>query len=91
MRPPKGWCESTSSTASSTMSSPITIPNYDVIDESDVPPFLRDVIDLTESIDDRSWTGENTTIHTWHIDLYACSLYEHRECCLLKNIRKINP
>ncbi|XP_029163772.1 GATOR complex protein DEPDC5 isoform X6 [Nylanderia fulva] len=56
MRSPKGWCESTSSTASSTMSSPITIPNYDVIDESDVPPFLRDNIDLMESMDDRSWT-----------------------------------
>lgn len=63
MRPPKGWCEPTSSTTSSTMSSPITIPNCDAIDESDVPPFLRDDINLTESLDDR--TGENTT---WKID-----------------------
>ncbi|XP_025267183.1 GATOR complex protein DEPDC5 isoform X1 [Camponotus floridanus] len=56
MRSPKGWCEPTSSTTSSTMSSPITIPNSDTIDESDVPPFLRDDINLTESIDDRNWT-----------------------------------
>ncbi|XP_029671147.1 GATOR complex protein Iml1 isoform X5 [Formica exsecta] len=54
MRPPKGWCEPTSSTTSSTMSSPITIPNCDAIDESDVPPFLRDDINLTESLDDRT-------------------------------------
>ncbi|XP_072750947.1 GATOR complex protein Iml1 isoform X5 [Anoplolepis gracilipes] len=54
MRSPKGWCEATSSTTSSTISSPITIPSCDAIDESDVPPFLRDDIDLTESIDDRT-------------------------------------
>lgn len=58
MRPPKGWCESTSST---TVPTPITIPNCDTIDESNVPPFLRDDIDLTESIDDRNWTGTKST------------------------------
>ncbi|XP_011872144.1 PREDICTED: DEP domain-containing protein 5 isoform X6 [Vollenhovia emeryi] len=53
MRPPKGWCEPTSSTTAST---PITIPSCDAIDESNVPSFLRDDIDLNESIDDRSFT-----------------------------------
>ncbi|XP_070149933.1 GATOR complex protein Iml1 isoform X6 [Polyergus mexicanus] len=53
MRPPKGWCESTSSTIS-TMSSPIIISNCDAIDESDVPPFLRDDINFAESLDDRT-------------------------------------
>lgn len=59
MRPPKGWCEPTSS---ATVSNPITIPSCDTIDESNVPPFLRDDIDLTESIDDRSWTGNTKNI-----------------------------
>ncbi|XP_077271177.1 GATOR complex protein Iml1 isoform X8 [Temnothorax americanus] len=54
MRPPKGWCESTSSTTVSTVPA-ITIP-CDTIDESNVPPFLRDDIDLTEPMDDRNWT-----------------------------------
>ncbi|KAL6430041.1 hypothetical protein ACFW04_007680 [Cataglyphis niger] len=53
MRPPKGWCEP-SSVTSSTISSPITIPNCDAVDESNVPPFLRDDISLTESLDDRT-------------------------------------
>lgn len=62
MKPPKGWCEPTSS---ATVSNPITIPSCDTIDESNVPPFLRDDIDLTESIDDRSWTGNTKNIqHT---------------------------
>ncbi|XP_071557307.1 GATOR complex protein Iml1 isoform X5 [Temnothorax nylanderi] len=54
MRPPKGWCEPTSSTTVSTVPA-ITIP-CDTIDESNVPPFLRDDIDLTEPMDDRNWT-----------------------------------
>ncbi|KYN45026.1 DEP domain-containing protein 5, partial [Trachymyrmex septentrionalis] len=53
MRPSKGWCEPTSSTTVSTVS---TIPSCDTIDESNVPSFLRDDIDLTESMDDRNWT-----------------------------------
>ncbi|XP_018377283.1 PREDICTED: DEP domain-containing protein 5 isoform X2 [Trachymyrmex cornetzi] len=53
MRPSKGWCEPTSSTTMSTVS---TIPSCDTIDESSVPSFLRDDIDLTESMDDRNWT-----------------------------------
>jgi len=60
MRPPKGWCESTFPTILST--APIAIPNYDTIDESSVPPFLRDDIDLTESLDERSWSGKNENI-----------------------------
>ncbi|KAG5345319.1 DEPD5 protein, partial [Acromyrmex heyeri] len=53
MRPSKGWCEPISSTTVSTVS---TIPSCDTIDESNVPSFLRDDIDLTESMDDRNWT-----------------------------------
>lgn len=60
MRAPRGWCEPTSSTTMSSVSTPI-IPN-DSIDESNVPPFLRDNIDLTKSIDDRSWTGIKNSI-----------------------------
>lgn len=54
MRPPKGWCEPTSPT---TLSSPVS--SCDAIDESNVPPFLRDNIDSTESMDDKSWTGKS--------------------------------
>ncbi|XP_014474175.1 PREDICTED: DEP domain-containing protein 5 isoform X4 [Dinoponera quadriceps] len=57
MRPPKGWCEPT------TMSSPVT--SCDAIDESNVPPFLRDNIDLMESMDDKSWTVYKHT----HLDI----------------------
>ncbi|KAL0108783.1 hypothetical protein PUN28_014128 [Cardiocondyla obscurior] len=48
MRAPKGWCEP----ISSTISTP-AIPS-DAIDESNVPHFLRDDIDLNESMDDRT-------------------------------------
>lgn len=58
MRPPKRWCEPTSPTTLPMVSSPIAIPSCDTIDESNVPSFLRDDIDLTESMDDRNWTGE---------------------------------
>ncbi|XP_028048788.1 GATOR complex protein Iml1 [Monomorium pharaonis] len=63
MKSPKGWCEPTSST---TVSTPITIPTCDTIDESNVPPFLKDDIDIyrigldlreeTDSVDDRNAT-----------------------------------
>ncbi|XP_011699587.1 PREDICTED: DEP domain-containing protein 5 isoform X2 [Wasmannia auropunctata] len=65
MRPPKGWCEPTSSTTVSTF----TIPNCDAIDESNVPSFLRDDIDLTESIDDRNWTVPYNLYKHTHLDI----------------------
>lgn len=61
MKPPKGWCEPTAPTANPTISSPISIPSCDTIDESSVPVFLRDDIDLTFVMDDREWTGK-----IWH-------------------------
>lgn len=56
MRAPKGWCEPTSPVTFPTMSSPISIPSSDTIDETNVPSFLRDDLDLMEPIDDRDWT-----------------------------------
>ncbi|XP_076241100.1 GATOR complex protein Iml1 isoform X2 [Calliopsis andreniformis] len=55
IKAPKGWCEPTSPTAFSTMSSPITIPNCDTVDESNVPPFLKDDLDLADLGDDKDW------------------------------------
>ncbi|KZC10817.1 DEP domain-containing protein 5 [Dufourea novaeangliae] len=50
---PKGWCEPTSPGTFPTMSSPITIPSCDTVDESNVPSFLKDDLDLIDSIDDK--------------------------------------
>ena len=61
MRAPKGWCEPqlshNNSSHPSNMSHPISIPSCDTIDESDVPVFLRDDLDLSHVTDERDWTG----------------------------------
>ncbi|XP_033220943.1 GATOR complex protein Iml1 [Belonocnema kinseyi] len=51
-RAPKGWCERTASTILSNVSSPIAIPSCDTVDESNVPIFLRDDIDIIDSNDE---------------------------------------
>ncbi|KAG7211009.1 hypothetical protein KM043_016376 [Ampulex compressa] len=55
MRAPKGWCEPISPTTFPTISSPISIPSCDAVDESNVPFFLRDELDLADLVDDRDW------------------------------------
>lgn len=83
MRPPKGWCEQTSLITLSTVSSPITIPSCDTIDESNVPPFLRDDIDLTESMDDRNYTGKCRNIHDvicTHVSLEKYNYFFFFQC-----------
>jgi hypothetical protein len=61
MRAPKGWCEPQSNFNSasllSNISHPILIPSCDTIDESDVPIFLRNDLDLSDVTDERDWTG----------------------------------
>ncbi|KAJ8683106.1 hypothetical protein QAD02_018898 [Eretmocerus hayati] len=56
MQAPKGWCEPQSSSNSfnmlSNISHPITIPSSDTSDESDVPIFLRNDLDLSDIPDD---------------------------------------
>lgn len=66
MRPPKGWCEPVSPAIVSAASSPITIPTCDSIDESDVPPFLRDDIDMTESANEKDWIGKNRDLYVYN-------------------------
>ncbi|XP_017789838.1 PREDICTED: DEP domain-containing protein 5 [Habropoda laboriosa] len=52
---PKGWCEPTSPGSFLPMSSPMTIPSTDAVDESNVPPFLKDDLDVEDTTDDREW------------------------------------
>ncbi|XP_024945563.1 GATOR complex protein DEPDC5 isoform X2 [Cephus cinctus] len=55
MRAPKGWCEPSAPVTSSTISSPISIPTTcETIDESNVPPFLRDDLDQAY-FDEKDW------------------------------------
>ncbi|XP_016844784.1 GATOR complex protein Iml1 isoform X2 [Nasonia vitripennis] len=59
MRAPKGWCEPHSNSSSnlhSNITHPITIPSCDTIDESNVPVFLRNDLDLSDVTDERDWT-----------------------------------
>ncbi|XP_014598168.1 PREDICTED: DEP domain-containing protein 5 isoform X2 [Polistes canadensis] len=81
MKAPKGWCEPTTTTATTTtstttstttttlptMSSPISIPNYDTVDESNVPLFLRDDLDLTSFLEEKELNGPPYK-HT-HLDI----------------------
>lgn len=78
MRSPKEWCEPASPTTLSTMSSPITISSCDDIDESNVPPFLRDNIDLTESMDDKSWTGKSGPVLKFSTNVARVNLGTYR-------------
>ena len=55
IKAPKGWCEPTSPVTCPTISSPITIPNCDAVDESNVPSFLKDDLDLMDPGDDKDW------------------------------------
>ena len=49
---PKEWCEckSQANNFSGNISNPISIQNCDISDESDVPIFLRNVIDTAENV-----------------------------------------
>ncbi|KAK2575080.1 hypothetical protein KPH14_008813 [Odynerus spinipes] len=67
MKPPKGWCEPTTTTSLPTVSSPISIPNCDTIDESNVPIFLRDDLDLTSLLEEKELNGPPYK-HT-HLDI----------------------
>ncbi|XP_043495453.1 GATOR complex protein Iml1 isoform X2 [Polistes fuscatus] len=80
MKAPKGWCEPTTTTATTTttttstttttlptVSSPISIPNYDTVDESNVPLFLRDDLDLTSFLEEKELNGPPYK-HT-HLDI----------------------
>ncbi|XP_015177814.1 PREDICTED: DEP domain-containing protein 5 isoform X2 [Polistes dominula] len=80
MKAPKGWCEptttiatttttttSTTTTTLPTVSSPISIPNYDTVDESNVPLFLRDDLDLTSFLEEKELNGPPYK-HT-HLDI----------------------
>ncbi|XP_076389057.1 GATOR complex protein Iml1 isoform X7 [Megachile rotundata] len=67
IKAPKGWCEPTSSGTFSSVSSPMTIPSCDTIDESNVPSFLKDDLDLINCEDDRDWQAPSYK-HT-HLDI----------------------
>ncbi|XP_012282674.1 GATOR complex protein DEPDC5 isoform X2 [Orussus abietinus] len=64
---PKGWCEPNAPTILPSVSSPISIPSCDPVDESDVPAFLRDDLETGGSTDERDWRGPPYK-HT-HLDI----------------------
>ncbi|XP_076544250.1 GATOR complex protein Iml1 isoform X8 [Osmia lignaria lignaria] len=55
IKAPKGWCEPTSPGTLPSVTSPMTIPSCDTVDESNVPSFLKDDLDLLSFEDDRDW------------------------------------
>lgn len=59
MRAPKGWCEPANPSSLSTISNPIAIPSSETIDESNVPPFLRDDLESLDALDERDLRGFN--------------------------------
>ncbi|XP_076643268.1 GATOR complex protein Iml1 isoform X7 [Halictus rubicundus] len=67
IKPPKSWCEPTSVATFPTISSPINIPSCDTVDESNVPPFLKDDLDLIDCVQDTAWRAPPYK-HT-HLDI----------------------
>lgn len=60
IRAPKGWCEPSSPGSFPLMSSPMTIPSCDttIVDESNVAPFLKDELDISDMADEHGeWQG----------------------------------
>lgn len=57
IKAPKGWCEPSSPGSFPPMSSPMTISSCDTVDESNVAPFLKDDLDISDTVDDREWQG----------------------------------
>ncbi|XP_033333665.2 GATOR complex protein Iml1 isoform X8 [Megalopta genalis] len=67
IKAPKSWCEPTSAASFPTISSPINIPSCDTVDESNVPPFLKDDLDLIDCVQDTEWRAPPYK-HT-HLDI----------------------
>ncbi|XP_076285697.1 GATOR complex protein Iml1 isoform X7 [Lasioglossum baleicum] len=67
IKAPKSWCEPTSMGTFPTISSPINIPSCDTVDESNVPPFLKDDLDLIDCVQDTEWRAPPYK-HT-HLDI----------------------
>ncbi|KAK9298140.1 hypothetical protein QLX08_008454 [Tetragonisca angustula] len=55
IKAPKGWCEPSSPGSFPPMSSPMTISSCDTVDESNVAPFLKDDLDISDIVNDREW------------------------------------
>lgn len=58
MEPPKGWCQTPVAPLFQSISSPIVIPSCEAIDESNIPPFLRDDVDMGDFANDKDWRGK---------------------------------
>lgn len=55
IKAPKGWCEPSLPVSFPPMSSPMTISSCDTVDESNVAPFLKDDLDISDIGNDREW------------------------------------
>ncbi|KAK1120943.1 hypothetical protein K0M31_010727 [Melipona bicolor] len=55
IKAPKGWCEPSSPVSFPPMSSPMTMSSCDTVDESNVAPFLKDDLDISDIGNDREW------------------------------------
>ncbi|XP_043506700.1 GATOR complex protein Iml1 isoform X3 [Frieseomelitta varia] len=51
IKTPKGWCEPSLPGSLS----PMTISSCDTVDESNVAPFLKDDLDISDIVNDREW------------------------------------
>ncbi|XP_050487982.1 GATOR complex protein Iml1 isoform X2 [Bombus huntii] len=70
IRAPKGWCEPSSPGSFPLMSSPMTIPSCDttIVDESNVAPFLKDELDISDMADEHGEWQVPSYKHT-HLDI----------------------
>ncbi|XP_043269598.1 GATOR complex protein Iml1 isoform X3 [Venturia canescens] len=54
MKAPEGWCEPSATTLGTSVSTPMSIPSCENIDESNIPSFLRDELEITDT-SDKDW------------------------------------
>lgn len=57
MKAPEGWCEPSATTTGTSVSIPISIPSSESIDESNIPSFLRDELEVADT-SEKDWRGE---------------------------------
>ncbi|XP_034950976.1 GATOR complex protein Iml1 isoform X3 [Chelonus insularis] len=69
MEPPKDWCQLSSHISLSNTTSPIPIGNCETIDESNIPAFLRDDLDVIKGTNETDWRVSSPPFKHTHLDV----------------------
>ena len=58
MKAPDGWCEPAATTIGPNITTPMSIPSCETVDESNIPTFLRDNLEISDPASEKDWRGD---------------------------------